>query len=263
MVFRPYWKGYLKLSFVTCPVALMPATSDSERVKFRTINRATGQPVQSRYVDAVTGTEVKDEDEVKGYPRGDDEHVLLEEDELDAVALESTRTINIERFVPADSIGWIWYEKPHYLFPADAVGQEAFAVILAAMVETKRVGIARLVLGGRERPVMLQPRGNGIVLWTLHFGDEVRDAADMTSVVDAAKPKQNLVKLIKTLIAARKSDWEPDMVRDPVQDNILEMIARKKKGRKRPAKAGKKEPPPASNVINIADALRKSIASEK
>jgi len=260
---RPYWKGYLKLSFVTCPVALMPAISDSERVKFRTINRKTGRPVQSQYVDAVTGDAVEDEDEVKGYPRGEDDHVLLEEDELDTIALESTRTIDIERFVAADSIGWIWYEKPHYLFPSEAVGQEAFAVILAAMRDTGRVGIARLVMGGRERPVMLQPRGNGIVLWTLHFGDEVREADDYFEDADTTKPKSELMTLIKKLIVARTADWDPAMLRDPVQENIQQLIARRKKGRKVPATAEKKAPAPTSNVINIADALRKSIAAEK
>ena len=131
-----FWKGYLKLSLVTCPVAMMPATSDSEKVRFHTLNRATGHRVESRYVDAETGKPVADEDQVKGYQTGEDEYIMLEDEELEAVALESTRTIDIEMFVPDDAIGWIWYDRPHYLMPDDAVGEEAFAVIRDAMAAT-------------------------------------------------------------------------------------------------------------------------------
>lgn len=111
---RPFWKGYLKLSLVTCPVAMTPATSETEKVRFHTLNRKSGNRVVSQYVDSVTGKPVDEDDEVKGYPRGDDEYVLLEDEDLDSVGLESTRTIDIEMFVPADSIGPIWYDKPHY-----------------------------------------------------------------------------------------------------------------------------------------------------
>jgi Ku protein len=114
---RPFWHGYLKLSLVTCPVAMLPATSEAEKVRFHTLNRATGNRVHARYVDGETGKPVDDEDQVKGYEREDGEYVMLEDEELDAVALESTRTIDIDCFGPADSIGWIWYDKPHYLVP--------------------------------------------------------------------------------------------------------------------------------------------------
>jgi DNA end-binding protein Ku len=113
MATRPSWRGYLKLSLVTCPVAMLPATSEAEKVRFHTLNRATGNRVHARYVDAETGKPVRDEDQVKGYEREDGEYVMLEDEELDAVALESTRTIDIDCFVPANSIGWIWYDKPH------------------------------------------------------------------------------------------------------------------------------------------------------
>ena len=123
---RPSWQGYLKLSLVTCPVAMLPATSEADKVRFHTLNRATGNRVHARYVDAETGKPVDDENQVKGYEREDGEYVMLEDEELDAVALESTRTIDIDCFVPADSIGWIWYDTPHYLVPDDKVGEEAF-----------------------------------------------------------------------------------------------------------------------------------------
>src|ERR1700754_1814078 len=147
---RSFWKGYLKLSLVTCPVTMMPATTDSERVRFHTLNRKTGNRINSQYVDAETGRVVDDDDTVKGYENGPDEFVMLEDEELDEVALESTRTIDIETFVPADSIEWIWYDQPHYLMPDDAVAEEAFSVIRDAMTATGTVAISRLVLYRRE-----------------------------------------------------------------------------------------------------------------
>ena len=166
MAVRPYWKGYLKLSLVTCPVQMMPATSDSEKVQFHTLNRESHNRVVSQYVDAVTGKEVKEDDEVKGYQRGEDEYVILEDEELENVALESTRTIDISTFTPRDSIEWIWLDTPYYLSPDDPVGEEAFSVIRDAMDAQNMVGISRLVISRRERAVMLDPRGKGIVLWT-------------------------------------------------------------------------------------------------
>lgn len=258
---RSFWKGYLKLSLVTCPVAMAPATTDNEKVKFHTLNRKTGNRVVSQYVDAVSGKAVDGDDEVKGYQRGEDEYVMLEDDEIEAVALESTRTIDIEMFVPRDSIEWIWYDKPHYLTPDDPVGEEAFSVIRDAMEATGRVGISRLVMYRRERAVMLEPRGRGIVLWTLRYGDEVRDRETYFGDIKDGKPDANLMTLVKTLIDERTKPWDPKMIDDPVQDRLLEIIAAKKKGKKRPVKA-KIEAESPSNVINIMDALRKSIAND-
>ena len=130
---RYYWKGYLKLSLVTCPVAMTPATSESEKVRFHTLNRDTGNRVVSQYIDSVTGKPVKEGNEAKGYARGENDYVILTEDDLDRVALDTVKTIDIEKFAPADSIEWIYLEKPHYLMPDDTVGNEAFAVIRDAM----------------------------------------------------------------------------------------------------------------------------------
>lgn len=259
---RTFWKGYLKLSLVTCPVAMVPATTDNEKVRFHTLNRKTGNRVVSRYVDAVSGKPVDEDDEVKGYPRGEDDYVLLEDDELEAVGLESTRTIDIEMFVAAESIEWLWYDTPHYLTPDDPVGEEAFCVIRDAMAATGTVGISRLVMYRRERAVMLEPRGKGIVLWTLRYGDELRDAAEYFGGIGEAKPDAKLMGLVTTLIEERSKPWSPDMVHDPVQERLLEIIAAKKKGRKRPAKAKPSTDEPTGNVINIMDALRRSISAE-
>lgn len=263
---RSFWKGYLKLSLVTCPVTLLPATTEADKLRFHILNARTGHRVVSQYVDAGTGRTLGDDDAVKGYPRGEDDHVMLEDDEIEAVALDSTRTIEIDQFVPADSIGWIWLDKPHYLSPADKIGAEAFAVIREAMAQSGVVGISRLVMYRRERAVMLQPRGKGIVLWTLHYGDEVRDP-DAYFPGPGDKPDARAMTLLRKLIDARTKAWDPKMVDDPVQDRLLDLIAARKPGKKRAAKPkpGKAQPAKAQddNVVNIMDALRKSLKSGK
>jgi DNA end-binding protein Ku len=257
---RPFWKGYLKLSLVTCRVAMAPATTASERVHFHTLNRATGNRVESRYVDAVTGKPIDDDDEVRGYESGPDSYVMLEDDELAAVALESTRTIDIGSFVPQASVGWVWYDRPHYLTPDDKVGAEAFAVIRDAMAATGMAGMARLVLYRRERPVMLVPRDTGIVVWTLHYADEVRSPSSGPKPANGTKADAATLPLMKRLIKERTRTWDASMLRDPVQDRLREIIAAKRKG-KRPAKA-RSQPAAPDNVVNIMDALKRSIAAE-
>jgi DNA end-binding protein Ku len=263
MALRPYWKGYLKLSLVTCPVQMTPATSGSEKVRFHTLNRQTRNRVVSHYVDAVTGKEVNDEDEVKGYQRGENDYIVLEEDELENVALESTRTIDINVFSPRDSIEWIWLDTPYYLAPDDPVGQEAFSVIRDAMAAEDMVGISRLVISRRERAVMLEPRGKGIVLWTLRYGDEVREEDAYFGGIDEAASDAEMMPLIKQLIKKQTRHWDSKLLSDPVQDKLLEIIESKRKKTKRPAKAkASDDKAPSSNVINIMDALRKSVEAE-
>lgn len=263
MATRSFWKGYLKLSLVTCPVAMAPAVTENEKVRFHTLNRKTGNRIVSRYVDSVTGGPVDEDDEVKGYERGENEYVVLEDEELDAVALDSTRTIDIEMFVPHDSIAWIWFDTPHYLTPDDPVGEEAYCVIRDAMVATGMIGVSRLVMYRRERAVMLEPRGRGIVLWTLRFGDEVRDEQEYFGDIETRSVEPKLMTLIEKLIDKRRKPWSPSMVSDPVQEKLLDIIASRKKGRRRPAKEKVEEGAKPSNVISIMDALRKSISQER
>lgn len=258
-----YWKGYLKLSLVTCPVAMTPATSESEKVRFHTLNKETGNRVVSQYIDSVTGKPVKDGNEAKGYARGENDYVILTEDDLDAVALDTVKTIDIDKFVPADSIEWIYLEKPHYLMPDDAVGNEAFAVIRDAMKADKVFGVAKLVMGRRERAVVLEPRDEGILLWTLRFGDEVRPEENYFEEIDEdADP--DLVPLVQKLIKQQTKRWSLDMVSDPIQESLLRIIAEKKKALKpRKAVKGKSgDAAPKSNVVNIMDALRKSVEAD-
>lgn len=258
-----FWKGYLKLSLVTCPVAMQPAVSDSGRLRFHTLNRRTGNRLQRQYIDAITGKRVNDEDQARGYPRGEDDHVILEEDELDAVALESTRTIDIQEFVPSGRIGWIWYDRPHFLTPDDKVAEEAFSVIREAMRSTGTVGVARLVLYRRERAVMLSPRGKGIILWTLRYGDEVRNTDDYFTDIRTSKLDGAALKLVTRLIESRTSDWDPGLVKDPVQDQLQTVIDAKQKGRKRAPKPKAEAPGETGKVVSIIDALKRSIAAEK
>jgi DNA end-binding protein Ku len=264
MALRPYWRGYLKLSLVTCPVQMMPATSESEKVRFHTLNRETHNRVVSHYVDAVTGKPVDEDEQAKGYQRGESEYIILEDEELEAIALESTKTIDIDVFSPHDSIEWIWLDTPYYLSPADPVGQEAFSVIRDAMAAEKMVGISRLVISRRERAVMLEPRGKGIVLWTLRYGDEVRDENVYFAGIDDKPPDSEVMPLIQQLIKKQTRHWDSKLAADPVQDKLLEIIDAKRKKAKRPAKAKASEPKATpNNVINIMDALRKSVEAEK
>jgi DNA end-binding protein Ku len=264
---RSFWKGYLRLSLVTCRVAMTPATSTRRKVRFRTLNRATGNRIESRYVDEATGRPVRDEDQRKAYPVSEDRLVILEDDELDAVALESTRTIDIDMFVPREEIAWIWLDTPHYLTPDDKIAEEPFSVIRDAMNASGTVGIARLVLYRRERAVMLEARGKGIVVWTLRYGDEVREAEDYFADIDEARPDAKALKLIGTLIDDRRRDWSASMVEDPVQKRLKSIIAAKKRKQKpdQPRKKARDEEPrdTPDNVVSIMDALRKSVEAEK
>ena len=262
---RPYWKWYLKLSLVTCPVSLTPATSDRERLRFHTLNSETGNRVRSRYVDTETGEPVEDEEEVRGYEVEKDRYVVIDDEELEAVGLETTRTIDIKQFVPAHSIEWIWYDTPYYLMPDDEVAQEAFAVIRQAMEATDTLGISRLVLARRERAVMLEPCGKGIVLWTLRYGDEVRQPTEVFGDIADRKADPKLVGLVQKVIDERTESWDPPMVSDPVQAKLKQIIAnrQKRRGGTRKAKRTEQAAEEPSNVVNIMDALRKSISQEK
>lgn len=261
---RPYWRGYLKLSLVTCPVAMTPATSESEKVRFNTLNKDTGNRVVSQYIDSITGKPVNDDHVAKGYERGENDYVLLTDEDLESVELETVRTIDIETFVPRGSIEWVYLESPFYLTANDKIGDEAFAVIRLAMEAEDVVGISRVVLGRRERAVVLEARGEGIVVWTLRFGDEVRPESEYFTGIDKKSDAKG-VSALEAVIKKRLKDWSPDMVSDPIQESLLKLIADKKKAKKptkakasKSAKADAKE----SNVVNIMDALKKSVAKE-
>jgi DNA end-binding protein Ku len=255
---RPNWKGYLKLSLVSCPIALYPATTTSERVSFRTLNRDTGNRVRRQFVDEQTGDPVQTEDQAKGYEVAKGEYIMLEDDELKAVQIESNHTIDIERFVPSSEIDKLYLDTPYYLAPTDRVGEEAFAVIREAMRSEKVVGLARAVLFRRERVLKLEPRGKGIVATSLHFANEVH-ASDgyFAEIPDVDLPKE-MLELAKHIIAKMSGKFEPEQFEDRYENALIELIRSKQKGM--PIK-----PQPThrtTNVINLMDALRRSVEGE-
>ena len=255
---RANWKGYLKLSLVSCSVALFPATTTRERVRFNIINRETGNRVRYEVVDADTGEEVAQEDRVKGYKSGD-KYVLLEEDELDEVALESTHTIDIESFVPRDEVDEIYLDESYYLVPDDKVGVEAFAVIREAMRAEGLVGLARVVLYRRERLLMLQPRGEGIVGTLLRYKNEVRDEADYFDDIPDVKVPKDMRDLAVHILKTKTAKFDPSKFEDRYEGALKKLIAAKQAGKELPAAPA----PEPSNVINLMDALRRSVKAER
>src|SRR5215213_4193892 len=173
---RPYWKGYLKLSLVSCPIAVYAASSSNERVAFRQINRKTGNRLRQQLVDDVTREPVESADKARGYEYDKRSFILIDDEELDAVAVESTHTIEIDKFVPRDQIDERYFDSPYYITPNDKVGQDAFAVIREAMRGKKMVALGRVVISKRERPIILEPMGKGIMATTLRYPYEVREA---------------------------------------------------------------------------------------
>jgi DNA end-binding protein Ku len=255
---RANWKGYLKLSLVSCSVALFPATTTRERVRFNIINRETGNRVRYEVVDAETGEEVAQEERVKGYKSGD-RYVLLEEDELDEVALESTHTIDIESFVPREEVDEIYLDESYYLVPDDKVSVEAFAVIRDAMRAKGLVGLARVVLYRRERLLMLEPRGEGIAGTLLRYKNEVRDQEDYFDDIPGVKVPKDMLELAVHILETKKAKFDPSKFEDRYEGALKKLIAAKQAGKEPPAAP---QPGP-SNVINLMDALRRSVKAER
>lgn len=260
---RPFWKGRLKLSLVTCSVVMTPATTDNNKLKFFTVNRKTGNRVVSQYIDDASGKTVNGSHQIKGFEHEPDKYVTLSDSELEAVALESTRTIEIERFAGEDEVDPLWRDKPHYLAPDDKASEEAFAVIREAMKAGKVVGIGRLVLYRRERPVLLEPRDKGIVLWTMHYADEVRDPKESFQGLSEHKRDAIATRALSAFITKNKKKWSPALLSDPVEDKLRAIVSAKK-GRKANAPVESKQGRgSATNVIDITEALRRSLSAEK
>jgi DNA end-binding protein Ku len=255
---RANWKGFLKLSLVSCSIALFPATSTRERIRFNIINRETGNRVRYRQIDAETGEDVPEEDRVKGYKTADGSYVLLEPEELDEVALESTHTIEIDSFVPRKDIDEIYLDDPYYLVPDDKVGVEAFAVIRDAMRATSLVGLARVVLYNHERLLMLEPLDKGIKATALRYKDEIRNAKDYFSDVDDVKVPKDMLELAEHILKTKRAHFEPAKYSDRYEDALKALIQAKQAGKPLPA-----APERPSNVINLMDALRRSVRSER
>jgi DNA end-binding protein Ku len=255
---RANWKGYLKLSLVSCAVALYPATSTNARVRFNIINKKTGNRIHNEVVDAETGDEVPAEDRVKGYKSDSGRYVLLEDEELDRVALESTHTIDIESFIPRAEVDELYFDAPYFIAPNDKVGVEAFGVIRAAMEKRNVVGLARVVLYRRERLVMLEPRGAGLLATTLRYANEVREADSYFEDIPEVKVAPDMLELATHILDSKKAHFDPAKFEDRYEEGLVELIKAKKNGKALPEAP---EPPP-SNVVNLMDALRRSVQEE-
>jgi DNA end-binding protein Ku len=255
---RANWKGYLKLSLVSCAVALYPATSSSSRVRFHTLNRATGNRVKRQFIDPDTGEPVESDDQVKGYEVAKGSYIFVEDDELETIRIESTHTIDIESFVPRDQVDERYLETPYYIAPDDKVAQEAFAVIRDAMREKGRAGVARVVIARRERMVLLQPLGKGILATLLRYPYEVRaEDAYFEDIPDLKLPAE-MRDLAGHIIETKSADFEPAKFEDRYENAVIELIRSKQAGQ--PVRAP--EAPRPSNVVNLMDALRRSIDAE-
>jgi DNA end-binding protein Ku len=259
MAARPNWKGYLKLALVSCPVAMFSATSSSERISFHMMNRNTGNRLKQQYIDAETGDLVDSTDRVKGYEVARNDYVLIEPEELKDVQLESTHTIEIEHFVPRSEIDPVYYDSSYYIVPDDEVGAEAFAVIREAMRKRDMVGLARVVLYGRERIIMLEPRGKGLAGTTLHYNYEVREDKSYFDEITNKTVAKDMLDLASHIIDTKVGHFDPGEFKDRYQDAVVDLIRAKRAGKPLPAPAA----PKPSNVVNLMDALKRSLNAEK
>ena len=257
MAARPSWEGHLRLSLVTCLVALYPATTEAETVRFNLINPKTNNRIKMKTVDAGTGEEVSRGDLVKGFEIAKGEYVLFDKDELDAVKIESTRIIDIEKFVPRTSIDRLYWDTPYHLVPSGKTGIEAYAVIRGAMVKQNMVVIGRLVMSTRERICAIEIVEGGLVLTTLRTAEEVRSLDDVGSP-DLPKPDPQMLQIAEKIVAQQSGDFDPDEFRDRYEEALKALIEQKRKGK--PVKPTK----PANDdakVIDLMAALKKSLGA--
>jgi DNA end-binding protein Ku len=257
---RPFWKGYLKLSLVSCPIALYPASSSSERVSFRQINKKTGNRLKQQLVDSITGELVESGDKGRGYQIGKDEYMPVEDEELDSLRLESTKIIDLDKFVPRSEIDERYLDSPYYLLPEDKVGQEAFAVIREAMKRKNMVGLGKVVISRRERIVMLEPLDTGLMAMTLRYAYEVRDAVPYFDDIPPMKLPDEMIELAEHILETKAGHFDATEFEDRYENAVVEMLKQKQAGMPL-----KKEAPVAapSTVVNLMDALRRSIKAEK
>jgi DNA end-binding protein Ku len=253
---RAYWKGYLKLSLVSCPIALYPASSGSERVSFNRINTKTGNRLKQQMVDAETGQPVEKEDIGRGYEYAKGQYIIVEDDELAKIKIESTHTIEIDRFVPRAEIDDRYLDSPYYISPTDQVGQEAFSVIRDAMREKKMVGLARVVLTRREHVVLLEPFDKGLLATTLRYPYEIRDQKDYFEDIPELKLPDEMMKLAAHIVDTKAGHFEPKAFEDHYEKALVELLKSKQAGIPVEAIGEEKAAP---RVINLMDALKASI----
>jgi DNA end-binding protein Ku len=252
---RPTWEGHLRLSLVTCPVALYSAVERTADVHFNLINPKTNNRIRMQTVDAGTGKPVDRSELVKGFAVSKNKYVLFDKDELEAVKLESTRVVDIEEFVDASTIDRIYWDEPYYLAPAGKTGVEAYAVIRAAMAKQSKVALGRLVLHQRERVCALEPRDGGILLTTLRSHDEIR-SADEVFDRNLPKPDPRMLQIAEKIIEQQEARFDPTEFKDRYEDALRDLINRKKKGEKL---VSAEKPADEDKVVDLMEALKKSL----
>src|SRR4051812_12631353 len=256
---RANWKGFLRLSLVTCPVALYPATSDTEKVSFNQINRKTGHRIKYAKVDADTGEEVASDDIMKGYKVDTDTYIEVTKEELDDLALESTHTIEIDEFVPRADIDSRYLIRPYYLVPDGKVGHDAFAVIRETIRSMDKVAIGRVVLTNREHIIALEPLGKGLMGTLLRYPYEVRSEQEYFDNIQDVKITKDMLDLAQHIVEKKSADFQPESFEDHYEAALIDLINKKRSGVTITAKSAPKS---SGNVINLMDALKRSLASE-
>ena len=255
---RANWKGFLRLSLVTCPVALYPATSESEKISFNQLNRKTGHRIKYTKVDADTGEEVANEDIVKGYKLDTDTYIEVGKDELENIALESTRTIEIDEFVDKDEIDPRYLIRPYYLRPDGKVGHDAFAVIRETIRSMNKVAIGRVVLTSREHIIALEPLDKGLMGTLLRYPYEVRDPQEYFDDIQDVKVTKDMLDLARHIVEQKAGSFEPQKFEDQYETALVDLINQKRAGKP----ITPKERPRGENVVDLMEALRRSVGGE-
>jgi DNA end-binding protein Ku len=257
---RAFWKGYLKLSLVSCPIALYTGTSATERVTFRQINKKTGNRLRQQLLDEGTREPVEGEDKGRGYEYAKNAYIPVDDDELDALAIDSKHTVEIDSFVPREQIDQRYLDTPYYITPDGQVGQDAFAVIREAMRGKDMVALGRVVLAKRERVIMLEPWGKGLTATTLRYSYEIRDATEYFDDIPDVKVEPDMLKLAQHILQSKATDFDPSQFVDHYEEAVAALLKKKQAGL--PVSRERATPRP-QNVANLMDALRRSIAEEK
>ena len=256
---RANWKGYLRLSLVSCPIALYPASSLSEKVSFNRLNRKTGNRLKQQNVDSETGVVVPREDTARGYEVAKGQYLIVEDQELDAVHIESTRTIEIDQFVPKSEIDERYIDSPYYLAPDGKVGQDAFAVIRETIAKLNMVALGRVVLTRREHVIALEPKGRGLLGLTLRYPYEVRDEASYFEDIPELDLPKEMLDLATHIVNTKSGHFEPSQFQDRYENALIDLLKKKEAGETiEPSREVA-----APRVVNLMDALRASIDAEK
>ncbi len=264
MATRAYWQGQIRLALVSIPVEIYPAVKSGASISFRQIHEPSGKPIS--YEKVVQGIGPVDRDEiVKGYEISKGNYVLLEEDEIEAVKIESRKTLDLVQFVDQKEIDVFYFEKPYYVVPADDLAEEAFIVLREALRRAGKIALGQLSVRGRENLVSLKPCGKGIVMETLRYADEVRKAQSYFSEIPDDKPSKELLDLATTLIDQRSAPFDASEFHDRYVDALKGLVAKKAKAKGKKVLEDVEEPgaPKGSNVIDLMAALKKSVGSDK